>query len=73
VPILWQTILNPKRGRKVSEASILTWASGATSKRNHHAIVASNSTASIIANNAPMHFRGPSPKGKYAERGSSER
>jgi hypothetical protein len=56
-------------GRSVMDGWVAISA-GTSSNRQRRAIVASRSVTSIIANDAPMHFRDPRPNGMKAPRGS---
>ncbi len=54
----------PDRGRSVMDASGSTRWPGSSTRRNRRAIAARISTASIVAKELPMHWRGPPPNGK---------
>src|SRR5712671_2627758 len=54
----------PSLGRNVIEASGVTLRPDTSRKRNFWPIVASTTLASISAEELPMHWRGPPPKGK---------
>src|SRR5258706_6776708 len=60
----WAIIRMPLFGRSVTDGKYLTFWPGTGVSLNFCAIVASNKTASIIANPAPTHALGPPPNGK---------
>src|SRR5262245_6411903 len=57
-------IQGPGSGRNEMYGTGLTCWPGSRVSENRWAIVARSSTASIVANVLPMHWRGPPPKGK---------
>src|SRR5690242_3440717 len=62
----------PYRGRSVTSGAGTTGGvPGATSTRKRRRMAASTVTPSRSAKSLPMHWRGPPPNGKYANRGRS--
>ena len=57
-------ILIPCLGRSVKPGAGCTEVSSTLTRRNLRAIIARINTASVMANDAPIHCLGPPPKGK---------